>query len=201
MFRGSTLGTIHAVCSMWFRSSTSGTIYLTDRGLDLYAVRVYGDDAEVILAVASGKLHLQDVVRVETETWDGDPTDGKTVREILVTTAGRVIFNSILPPQLRARDDVTFDQVVPSIREQAETFGRRLFGDIVVAGSHRRADRQAGEVERLARAQIDETADTAFDVLGRRILVDVDAGDHARDRALDVELAATCREVRTAIYS
>jgi DNA-directed RNA polymerase subunit beta' len=68
--------------------------------------QVYSDDAEVVLAVASGNIHVQDVVRVETETWDGDPTDGTIVREILTTTAGRVIFNSILPPQLRFVDRV-----------------------------------------------------------------------------------------------
>ena len=68
--------------------------------------QVYSDDAEVVLAVASGAIHVQDDVRVETETWEGEPADGKTVSEILTTTAGRVIFNSILPPQLRFVDRV-----------------------------------------------------------------------------------------------
>src|SRR6188508_2854534 len=68
--------------------------------------QVYTDDAEVVLAVSSGAIHVQDTVRVETETWNGDPKDGETVREIITTTAGRVIFNSILPPQLRFVDRV-----------------------------------------------------------------------------------------------
>jgi DNA-directed RNA polymerase subunit beta' len=68
--------------------------------------QVYADDAEVVLAVSSSSIHVQDVVRVETETWDGDPTDGQTVRKVITTTAGRVIFNSILPPQLRFVDRV-----------------------------------------------------------------------------------------------
>ena len=68
--------------------------------------QVYSDDAEVILAVASESIHLQDVVRVETETWDGDVATGKPVRSIVTTTAGRVIFNSILPPQMRFVDRV-----------------------------------------------------------------------------------------------
>src|ERR687895_63481 len=58
--------------------------------------QVYSDDAEVVLAVASGSIHVQDVVRLETETWEGEPKDGKSVRRIVTTTAGRVIFNSIL---------------------------------------------------------------------------------------------------------
>ena len=45
-------------------------------------------------------------MRLETETWEGEPTDGKSVREIITTTAGRVIFNSILPPPLRFVDRV-----------------------------------------------------------------------------------------------
>jgi len=68
--------------------------------------QVYGDDAEVVLAVASGSIHVQDVVRVETDTWEGDAQTGATVRSIVTTTAGRVIFNSILPPQLRFADRV-----------------------------------------------------------------------------------------------
>ncbi len=68
--------------------------------------QVYSDDAEVVLAVSSGAIHVQDRVRVETETWQGEPTDGTTVREIITTTAGRVIFNSILPPPLRFVDRV-----------------------------------------------------------------------------------------------
>ena len=68
--------------------------------------QVYSDDAEVVLAVASENIHVQDVVRLETETWEGDPKDGKSVRQIMTTTAGRVIFNSILPPPLRFVDQV-----------------------------------------------------------------------------------------------
>ena len=68
--------------------------------------QVYSDDAEVVLAVASESIHVQDVVRLETETWEGDPKDGKSVRQIMTTTAGRVIFNSILPPPLRFVDRV-----------------------------------------------------------------------------------------------
>ena len=68
--------------------------------------QVYGDDDEVVLAVSSGAIHVQDIVRVETDTWDGSMAEGKTVRSIVTTTAGRVIFNSILPPQLRFTDRV-----------------------------------------------------------------------------------------------
>ena len=68
--------------------------------------QVYGDDAEVVLAVASGAIHVQDVVRVETDAWEGTIEDGAAVRTIVTTTAGRVIFNSILPPQLRFTDRV-----------------------------------------------------------------------------------------------
>jgi DNA-directed RNA polymerase subunit beta' len=68
--------------------------------------QVYADDAEVVLAVASGSIHVQDVVRLETETWEGEPKDGQSVRQIVTTTAGRVIFNSILPPPLRFVDRV-----------------------------------------------------------------------------------------------
>jgi DNA-directed RNA polymerase subunit beta' len=73
---------------------------------DFQPWQVYADDAEVVLAVSSGAIHVQDVVRVETDTWEGDPSDGRTVRKIITTTAGRVIFNSILPPQLRFVDRV-----------------------------------------------------------------------------------------------
>jgi DNA-directed RNA polymerase subunit beta' len=68
--------------------------------------QVYADDAEVVLAVASGSIHVQDVVRLETEAWEGEPRDGQSVRKIVTTTAGRVIFNSILPPPLRFVDRV-----------------------------------------------------------------------------------------------
>jgi DNA-directed RNA polymerase subunit beta' len=91
-----------------------GCYYLTvGRGKDGAATdggfkpwQVYSDDAEVVLAVASGAIHVQDTVRVETETWEGEPKDGKTVRAVVTTTAGRVIFNSILPPALRFVDRV-----------------------------------------------------------------------------------------------
>ncbi|MCC6619132.1 MAG: DNA-directed RNA polymerase subunit beta' [Chloroflexi bacterium] len=68
--------------------------------------QVYAGDDEVVLAVSSGAIGVQDPVRVETETWEGGIADGHTVRSVLTTTAGRVIFNSILPPQLRFTDRV-----------------------------------------------------------------------------------------------
>ncbi len=68
--------------------------------------QVYADDAEVVLAVSSGSIHVQDTVRVETDTWEGSVADGESVRSVVTTTAGRVIFNSILPPQLRFTDRV-----------------------------------------------------------------------------------------------
>jgi hypothetical protein len=38
-----------------------------------------------------------------------------------------------------------------------------------------------------------------FDVLGRRILVNIDAGDHSRYRALDVEFTRARSEIGAAI--
>ncbi|HEX2221167.1 MAG TPA: DNA-directed RNA polymerase subunit beta', partial [Candidatus Limnocylindria bacterium] len=67
---------------------------------------IYADDAEVLLAVSQDKVHVQDVVRVETDSWEGVPGDGSLVRKVVTTTAGRVIFNSILPPPLRFVDQV-----------------------------------------------------------------------------------------------
>ena len=45
-------------------------------------------------------------MRVETDSWEGETEAGDSVRTIVTTTAGRVIFNSILPPQLRFVDRV-----------------------------------------------------------------------------------------------
>ena len=59
------------------------------------------DDSEVFMALQEGGLGLHDRIRVQTDTWEGTVEDGAVSHQLLETTAGRVVFNTVLPPQLR----------------------------------------------------------------------------------------------------
>ncbi|HET9879333.1 MAG TPA: DNA-directed RNA polymerase subunit beta' [Candidatus Limnocylindria bacterium] len=73
----------------------------TKKGAAEPAVRAFIDDAEVYMALQEGALGLHDPIDVETDAWEGDIADGAAVRQRMRTTPGRVVFNSVLPPQLR----------------------------------------------------------------------------------------------------
>ncbi len=64
--------------------------------------KVYSSADEVIMASELGHVNVQATVRVELEVWDpaaNDGAGGMTV-QLLETTPGRVIFNTVVPPQL-----------------------------------------------------------------------------------------------------
>jgi DNA-directed RNA polymerase subunit beta' len=57
---------------------------------------------EAIMATQLGYAHVQAQVKVELELYDGTDEDGtvRTHMEVVDTTPGRVIFNTVVPPQL-----------------------------------------------------------------------------------------------------
>ncbi len=66
------------------------------------AGRAFSSADEVIMAAQLGQVHVQAPVKVELDLYDGTDEDG-TVRshpEVVDTTAGRVIFNRVLPREL-----------------------------------------------------------------------------------------------------
>jgi DNA-directed RNA polymerase subunit beta' len=66
--------------------------------------RLFGDEAEAILAHQLGTIALHEEIEVEVLTWDAEAE--ALTPERRVTTVGRVIFNQILPDQLRYSDAV-----------------------------------------------------------------------------------------------
>ncbi len=66
------------------------------------AGRAFSSDDEVVMAAQLGQVHVQAPVKVELDLYDGTDEDG-TIRshhEVVDTTAGRVIFNAVLPREL-----------------------------------------------------------------------------------------------------
>ncbi len=59
------------------------------------------DDNEVFMALQAGAIGLHDRIQVQTDTWEGTVEEGTVVHQLLQTTAGRVVFNTVLPPPLR----------------------------------------------------------------------------------------------------
>ncbi len=55
---------------------------------------IFGDEKEAILAYDQGVVDLQALIKVRIADLEGN-------REIIETTVGRIIFNEILPPELR----------------------------------------------------------------------------------------------------
>src|SRR5687768_8701414 len=80
-----------------------GCYYLTIQVDDeMGAGRAFSSADEVTMAAALGQVHVQAPVKVELDLYDGTDEDG-TVRshpEVVETTAGRVIFNRVLPREL-----------------------------------------------------------------------------------------------------
>ncbi|MGH2429060.1 MAG: DNA-directed RNA polymerase subunit beta', partial [Candidatus Limnocylindria bacterium] len=62
----------------------------------------YSSADEVIMAAQLGYVHLQAKVKVELDVYDGADDDGtpRTHGELVETTPGRVIFNTVLPREL-----------------------------------------------------------------------------------------------------
>ncbi|MEJ7803553.1 MAG: DNA-directed RNA polymerase subunit beta', partial [Candidatus Limnocylindria bacterium] len=80
-----------------------GCYYLTVQVDDeTGAGRAFSSDDEVIMAAQLGQVHVQAPVKVELDLYDGTDVDGtvRTHAEVVETTAGRVIFNRVLPQEL-----------------------------------------------------------------------------------------------------
>ncbi|MDQ3344973.1 MAG: DNA-directed RNA polymerase subunit beta' [Chloroflexota bacterium] len=80
-----------------------GCYYLTVQVDDeTGAGRAFSSDDEVIMAAQLGQVHVQAPVKVELDLYDGTDEDGtvRTHAEVVETTAGRVIFNRVLPQEL-----------------------------------------------------------------------------------------------------
>jgi DNA-directed RNA polymerase subunit beta' len=65
------------------------------------AVRAFVDDAEVFMALQARSIGVHDPIQVETRAWSGDAESGESTSTLLTTTPGRVVFNTVLPEQLR----------------------------------------------------------------------------------------------------
>ena len=85
------------------------------------------------------------------------------------------------------------DAGIPAIRN--EQVRLRLAGaeEIVIIHPARCGELEAVKIERLARAQVDEAADAALDQFGRRVLVDIDAGEQFGGDILKAERATAVR--------
>jgi DNA-directed RNA polymerase subunit beta' len=64
-------------------------------------IRAFVDDAEVFMALQARSIGVHDPIRVETHAWSGDLETGSSAPALVTTTPGRVIFNTVLPEQLR----------------------------------------------------------------------------------------------------
>jgi DNA-directed RNA polymerase subunit beta' len=80
-----------------------GCYYLTVQADDAQgAGRAFSSTDEAIMAAQLGQVHVQAPVKVEVDLVDGVEEDGtlRTHPEVVETTAGRVIFNTVLPREL-----------------------------------------------------------------------------------------------------
>ncbi len=68
------------------------------------ALKTFVDDAEVFMALQAGSIGVHDPIQVETMVWSGDLETGTSTASRITTTPGRVIFNTVLPEQLRFLD-------------------------------------------------------------------------------------------------
>jgi len=64
-------------------------------------VKTFVDDSEVFMALQARSVGIHEPIRVETHTWSGDLETGSSAPALLETTPGRVVFNTVLPEQLR----------------------------------------------------------------------------------------------------
>jgi len=66
------------------------------------AGKAFSSADEAIMAAQLGHVHVQAPVKVELDLYDGTDEDGtvRTRREVVDTTAGRVIFNTVLPREM-----------------------------------------------------------------------------------------------------
>ncbi|GMR19146.1 MAG: DNA-directed RNA polymerase subunit beta' [Patescibacteria group bacterium] len=94
------------------KSQVLGTYYLTsiteeEEKRKVEDLKIFGSEEEAVLACDLGKIALREKIRVQVE--------GK----LLTTTAGRVIFNQVLPPFLRFHNDKAGADVVRAFIAQA----------------------------------------------------------------------------------
>ncbi len=59
------------------------------------------DDAEVFMALQAHSVGIHEPIQVETHVWSGDLETGGSGLALVTTTPGRVVFNTVLPEQLR----------------------------------------------------------------------------------------------------
>jgi DNA-directed RNA polymerase subunit beta' len=66
------------------------------------AGRAFSSADEVMMAAQLGQVHVQAPVKVELDLYDGTDEDGtvRTHAEVVETTPGRVIFNTVLPREM-----------------------------------------------------------------------------------------------------
>ncbi len=78
-----------------------GAYYLTDLDQRLQGEKLplFADEEEAVLAYSSGRVNLQAPVKTRVKT-------GSRKVEILTTTVGRIVLNSVLPDKLRFINDV-----------------------------------------------------------------------------------------------
>jgi DNA-directed RNA polymerase subunit beta' len=80
-----------------------GCYYLTvESAKEKGAGKAFSGADEAIMAAQLGHVHVQAPVKVELDLYDGTDEDGtiRTHREVVETTPGRVIFNTVLPREL-----------------------------------------------------------------------------------------------------
>ena len=81
-----------------------GCYYLTvEEPSEKGAGKSFSSADEAIMATGLGHAHVQAPVKVELETWDpagGEDGEGAMRTELIQTTPGRVIFNTVIPKEL-----------------------------------------------------------------------------------------------------
>lgn len=70
--------------------------------------RIFGNFDELIMAYELSQVHIHTHIKFQTETWYDDDNNRlpQSERRILDTTVGRVIFNDVLPAELRFYNNV-----------------------------------------------------------------------------------------------
>ncbi|MCU0483906.1 MAG: DNA-directed RNA polymerase subunit beta', partial [Chloroflexi bacterium] len=109
-----------------------GCYYLTTGVLAtaVEPVRRFADEDEAILAYQLRKVALHDPVEAEVQAWDADAEALVTRR--LPTTVGRIVFNQILPDQLRYTKDTNKELRRSDLRLLVDTC-YRLLGPVATA--------------------------------------------------------------------
>ncbi len=125
----------------------------TDEGAEQYVANAYISEDEALMAYQLKLIHMQDEIRVRrqvTVTDENSPYFGETVQGTVMTTVGRIIFNSNMPQDLgfvkrEQKEDWLKYEISYEFLGDAVAVGKKQLGKIVercfkTGGAPRAAD-------------------------------------------------------------